>query len=71
LRFGNKALYIIISSTLIVLGLVLYVPVLRDLFHFVPLHPNDLAISLGAGVVCVVWFEIVKLLSRRKTRVIS
>jgi P-type Ca2+ transporter type 2C len=71
LRFGNKALYIIIASTLIVLGLVLYVPILRDLFHFAPLHPNDLAISLGAGVICVVWFEIVKLLSRRKTRVIS
>jgi Ca2+-transporting ATPase len=71
LRFGNKALYMIIASTLVVLGLVLYIPLLRDLFHFAPLHLNDLAISLGAGVVCVVWFEIVKLLSRRKTRVIS
>jgi P-type Ca2+ transporter type 2C len=71
LRFGNKALYMIIASTLAVLGLVLYIPFLRDLFHFAPLHPNDLAISLGAGVVCVVWFEIVKLLSRRKSRVVS
>ena len=69
LRFGNKALYIIIASTLVLLGMVLYIPLLRDLFHFAPLHPNDLAISLGAGVICVVWFEIVKMLSRRKTRV--
>ena len=43
LRFRNKALYVIIAFNLVLLGLVLYVPVLRDLFHFAPLHPNDLA----------------------------
>ncbi len=68
LRFRNKALYVIIAFNMVLLlGLVLYVPVLRDLFHFAPLHLNDLAICLGAGILCVLWFETVKLLHRRRT----
>jgi P-type Ca2+ transporter type 2C len=65
LRFRNNALYIIVASTLVLLALVLYVPVLRDLFRFAPLHPNDLLLCLGAGALCVIWFEVVKLATRR------
>ena len=67
LRFANRALYIIIFSTLLILGLVLYVPSLRDLFHFELLHADDIFICLGAAIVCIAWFEIVKYLSRRRT----
>jgi Ca2+-transporting ATPase len=67
LRFRNKALYVIIAFNIVLLGLVLFVPVLRDLFHFGPLHPNDLVICLGAGILCVLWFEIVKFFSRKRT----
>ena len=68
LRYKNRALYIILASTVVLLGLVLYIPVLRDLFHFSPLHLNDLGICLGAGAACILWFEIVKLFSRGKSR---
>ncbi|MDO8472911.1 MAG: cation-translocating P-type ATPase [Dehalococcoidia bacterium] len=71
LRYTNKALLSIVAFTVILLGLVIYVPGLRDLFHFGPLHPNDLAICLAAGAVCIVWFEVVKLLSRGKAVVAS
>ena len=60
---ANKALYAIIAFNVAILGLVIYVPFLRDLFHFGPLHPNDLGICLGAGIVCIIWFELVKYFS--------
>ena len=47
---------------------VLYVPFLRDLFHFSTLHPNDLLLCLAAGVVSVLWFEALKLMRRRPER---
>jgi Ca2+-transporting ATPase len=68
LRYKNKALFIIVAATLGILTLVIYVPFLRDLFRFSILHPYDLAISLGAGVVCILWFEVVKYFSRPRTK---
>jgi Ca2+-transporting ATPase len=67
LRFKNTALYVIIGFTLVILGLVLYLPGLRDLFRFAPLHFNDLGICLGAAALCIFWFEIVKLFGRSRT----
>jgi Ca2+-transporting ATPase len=67
LRYKNKALLGIIAFNIVLLGLVIYIPFLRDLFHFGPVHPNDIALCFAGGVVCVLWFEIVKLLSRGKT----
>ncbi len=60
----NKALWWILIGTVILLGLVLYVPSLRDLFHFAPLHGIDLFISLIVGGVSIMWFEGLKLLRR-------
>jgi Ca2+-transporting ATPase len=67
LRYMNKPLLGIIAFNAVLLGLVVYVPFLRDLFHFGPLHPNDLALSFAAGALCILWFEAVKLASRRRT----
>src|SRR5438876_10366899 len=36
------AQFVVFGGTLFFLGLVLYVPFLRDLFHFSTLHPDDL-----------------------------
>ena len=60
LRKPNAALWWIVAGALIVLGLALYVPVLRDLFGFAVLHPNDLALCLIAGALGVAWFEFLK-----------
>jgi len=46
--------------------LVLYVPPLRELFHFSALHLDDLAICLGAGLLSVLWFEGFKALRGRR-----
>jgi len=42
------------------LAVALLVPFARRLFRFAPLHPMDALLSLGAGFVCVLWFEVVK-----------
>jgi Ca2+-transporting ATPase len=45
---------------LVLLLLVLEVPALRELFRFAPLHADDLALTIGAGLASVSWFEVVK-----------
>lgn len=65
LRYKNSALLGIVVFNLVLLGSVVYLPFLRDLFRFGPLHFNDLATCFGAGMACVVWFETVKYFRRR------
>jgi len=60
LRTPNQALWWVFGGTLFFLGLVLYVPFLRDLFHFSTLHPDDLALCLASGLVSILWFEGIK-----------
>lgn len=64
LRTPNPALWWIVGGTAVSLGMVLYVPFLRDLFHFGVLHPGDLAMCLTRGLASVLWFECLKLLQR-------
>ncbi|MFH0817320.1 MAG: cation-translocating P-type ATPase [Candidatus Micrarchaeota archaeon] len=65
LRSGNSALFWVLGGTLALLGLVLYVPFLQNLFHFAPLHVDDILICLGAGVLGILWFEALKFFHRR------
>jgi Ca2+-transporting ATPase len=65
LKVPNTALLWVVGGAVAFLALVVYVPGLRGLFHFAPMHPVDLTIALAAGTVGVVWFELVKLLMRR------
>lgn len=69
LRSPNVALWWVLWGALVFLGVVLYLPFLRHLFRFSVLHPIDLAICLGAGVVSILWFERLKILNRQKRRV--
>ncbi|MFO1040139.1 MAG: cation-translocating P-type ATPase [Planctomycetaceae bacterium] len=62
----NLALRWVLAGTLTFLGLVLYVPALRDLFHFSYLHLHDLAICFAFGLLSILWFEIVKWFQRTK-----
>jgi P-type Ca2+ transporter type 2C len=61
LRVPNRALRWVVSGTAVFLAVILTVPVAQQLFHFAPLHGSDLALSLAAGAVCVLWFEALKL----------
>lgn len=61
----NKALIWILVFVVVFLGLVLFVPFLRNMFHFSVLHFNDLMICLTAGVASILWFEIFKMIKKR------
>lgn len=66
LRRRNAALWWVVGGAAAVLALALAVPALRDLFLFAPLHLDDLALCLGAGILSVSWFEVFKVLRRSK-----
>ena len=66
LRSPNRALWWVLTGAIFFLCMVLYVPVLRDMFHFSTLHPVDIIISLAAGMISVIWFEAVKIINRRQ-----
>ena len=65
LRTPNAALWWVIGGTTFFLGLALYVPFLRDIFHFSTLHLNDLALCLAGGFASVIWFEGLKLFKQK------
>jgi P-type Ca2+ transporter type 2C len=58
----NKALSWVVGGAVGFLVSILYVPYLREVFHFAFLRPRDLAICFAAGALGVVWFEVVKLI---------
>ena len=60
LRKPNTALWWVVGGATAFLGVVLYVPALRGLFHFSTLHPIDLALCLASGTAGILWFEILK-----------
>ncbi len=65
LRARNAALWWVVGGTLLFLGLVLYVPGVRDLFDFSLLSPRELAICLAAGMASFLWFEVLKVVTRQ------
>jgi Ca2+-transporting ATPase len=50
----------VVFGALAFLALALYVPFMRSMFKFTALHPTDLLICLGGGVVSIAWFEVFK-----------
>ncbi len=71
LRSPNSALWWVVGGALAFLGLVLYVPALRELFRFGVLHSVDLLICLTAGLLSVAWFEGLKAMRGRRERALE
>jgi Ca2+-transporting ATPase len=67
LRSPNTALWWVTGGAVLFLGLALYVPFLRDLFRFSVLHPTDILICVTAGIVSVLWFEVMKAVAARRS----
>jgi Ca2+-transporting ATPase len=60
LRVPNTAMRWVILGTVTLLATVIYVPFAQRLFHFAPLHPMDLGLAFAAGLLSVLWFELLK-----------
>ncbi|MFZ2158790.1 MAG: cation-translocating P-type ATPase [Bradyrhizobium sp.] len=64
LRRPNGALAWVLLVVPVMLGVTLLVPSVSALFRFGPLHLDDLALTLGAGIVVLVALEALKSISR-------
>jgi Ca2+-transporting ATPase len=42
------------------------VPFLQQLFHFSKLHFSDLLICFSAGIISILWFELLKVFNGQK-----
>ncbi|XHR84671.1 MAG: cation-translocating P-type ATPase [Gloeotrichia echinulata GP01] len=65
LHTPNTALWWVLGGGVVFMGLVLYVPLLRELFRFSFLHFDDLVVSLTSGVFSILWFEVLKIWPRK------
>jgi Ca2+-transporting ATPase len=66
LRRPNRTPVIVLASVVAMLATTLAWPIARDLFRFGPLHADDLAVTVGAGVVVLLILELVKPLVRSR-----
>lgn len=62
---SNAALFYVLSGVVTMLAVTLLWPAARDMFRFGPLHWNQLALSLGAGVTALIGLESLKPFWRR------
>jgi P-type Ca2+ transporter type 2C len=66
LNSPNPALWWVTAGTAAGLLLILYLPFLRHLFHFSVMHPLDLIICFSAGLLSILWFEVMKMFHGRR-----
>ncbi|MEI6563752.1 MAG: cation-translocating P-type ATPase [bacterium] len=65
-RVPNTAMWWVIGGAVFFLTAILTVPFLRDMFKFSVLHPQDIAICVGAGLLSIAFFELMKVVKRGK-----
>ncbi|MCK9571773.1 MAG: cation-translocating P-type ATPase [Candidatus Omnitrophica bacterium] len=61
----NKAMWLMIVGVLIALSLIIYLPFLRNMFHFSVLSTEDLSIAFFSALVSLLWFEGLKQLNKK------
>ena len=71
LHMPNTALTWVLAGAMIFLAIVLYVPYVKELFHFSTLHPIDLVICLTAGIISILWFEGFKILKKGRSIILQ
>ena len=59
-RQRNPALWWMLGVTAGVLAIILLIPVARDLFAFGPLHADDVAVAIAAGIAALVLLDLLK-----------
>lgn len=62
----NAAFWLVAAAALIFLGLGLYNPFFRNIFSLEILHWQDLSLAAGAGLLTILPFELIKLISNRE-----
>ncbi len=66
LKYKNNLVLLILSLTIGITGLLLYLKPLTQFFLFESLNISQLFICIGIGFVSVIWYEIIKWMKRIK-----
>lgn len=66
-RTPNAALWWVTGGAVLFLAIALYVPYLKELFRFDTLHGADLLLCLSAGIMSILWFEMLKVFRNKRT----
>jgi Ca2+-transporting ATPase len=66
LRSKNPAVWWVVGGAALFLFFILYIPAIKNMFHFSVLHPKDFLVCLACGLGAVVWFEIFKFYTQRR-----
>jgi P-type Ca2+ transporter type 2C len=68
LKYRNNLVILIIGITLLITGLLLFVPPLTRFFDFATIVTQDLLFSVCAGFVSVIWYEGIKMYKRSRKK---
>ena len=68
MKYKNRLVLLIISITIVISGLLLFVKPVTRFFEFEQLNPFQLFISLGIGFLAVIWYEGIKWLKRANSK---
>jgi P-type Ca2+ transporter type 2C len=60
LHYRNNLVPLIISITLCLTAMIIYIPAWRAFFGFKLMSPKDTVLAVVAGCISVLWFEIIK-----------
>lgn len=66
IRYKNNLVLFIIFITITIVALLLFVKPLTDFFRFEPMSLSQLTYCIIVGFISVSWFEIVKMIKRKK-----
>lgn len=69
LKYRNPLVLAIISITLAITALLLFLPPLTAFFGFEPLQLSQFAFSGMTGLLCVIWYEGIKGIKRKRQRI--
>jgi len=66
LRYNNNLILLIITITISITALMLFVPPLTNFFEFKTLSISQLFTCIGIGFISVIWYELIKIITRRR-----
>ncbi|WP_425422447.1 cation-translocating P-type ATPase [Phaeodactylibacter xiamenensis] len=69
MRYKNNLVFLVIAITATITGLLLFVPPLTAFFGFERVNAAQFFTSAAIGFISVMWYELVKIRTRRKSKI--
>ena len=71
LKIKNALLNYVLMITIVIMACIYFIPPIRSFFFLSMLQVQDAAISIGAGIISVLWFEIYKAFKRKSVPTVN